>query len=364
MSVFCVSGLLAAKIYALVTNEALLGRSVLVPIGISFLCLQLVAMGIENAKPVNKPMTLVDAGIISFLPSTRICGPIVRWRQIRRGLDKKVERDVGRLLTGLGLIGLGILQKRYLGDELAAFAFAASDQTILEQTVGGLGRVLSVYFDASGFGVIAVGCGRVMGLAIPASFAYPLTKANGLSDFWRRWQTPIMGWFRDYVYGPIRGPKGNSRRAVLALAGSFLASALWHGLHPLWLVWGAVTVGLMYVDDWVAKSTAGLPSVLVVVSRITRRVLLIVYMVTLTSLLLAFDGRKGDSATWYLQRSSTLFALGVLLVAVVALLVRDKLIRDWPTGAFGIFLQVCLAVAGILTLVLDGSLKPFVYQRL
>ena len=93
-------------------------------------------------------------------------------------------------------------------------------------------ELIGLYFDVSGFADIAVGCGVLMGIKLAASFSRPLTRGRSLTDFWRRWQMTVMGWFRDYVYAPLRGDGASPQRAWIALAVSFFASAAWARAPP------------------------------------------------------------------------------------------------------------------------------------
>ena len=189
-------------------------------------------------------------------------------------------------------------------------------------------ELIGLYFDASGFADIAVGCGVMMGIKVAASFSRPLTRGRSLTDFWRRWQMTVMGWFRDYVYAPLRGDGASPQRAWIALAVSFFASAAWHGLHPVWFAWGLLTVGALTLDQRVAPlgGSAVAPGRARAV-RAARRVGMYLYLFVLTTLLLAADRQSFDAVRVIfdgpLVAGRTLGSLALVALVVGALVAAD-----------------------------------------
>jgi hypothetical protein len=225
------------------------------------------------------------------------------------------------------------------------------------------GRLASLFFDASAFGEIAVGLGMVMGLRVPASFNRPLTQSRSLADFWRRWQMPIMGWFRDYVYAPVK-TWGGSRGASLALAASFLVSSAWHGLNPTWFVWGLVTVAALRLDAVAARGIGRLRAARAkTLARGVRRAVIYLYLAALTTLLLQAGGSAfpGPNFSGPVVGPATarvgLVAVG-LGVAVWLFDSRRSLAR--PSGALW---RLVWIGAGLISILAPGGYSPFVYQR-
>jgi alginate O-acetyltransferase complex protein AlgI len=67
-----------------------------------------------------------------------------------------------------------------------------------------------------------------MGFDLSRNFAYPYFSSN-IQEFWRLWHMSLTGWFREYVYQPLRGSQTSTWRWVRDVMLVFLLSGLWHG---------------------------------------------------------------------------------------------------------------------------------------
>jgi D-alanyl-lipoteichoic acid acyltransferase DltB (MBOAT superfamily) len=362
-----VAVLVAFKVRALVVG-GLLGDRLFVPIGLSFLVFQLVAYLVdvrrERIEPAEGPTALVA---FSLLPPIRMSGPVLRYRDFSRSTRLPFEGPTARrVLTGAALIGVGLLKKRVGSDLLLDHLDQGWPLADVDRLVRAAAELIALYFDASGFADIAVGCGVLLGIKVAASFSRPLTRGRSLTDFWRRWQMTVMGWFRDYVYAPLRGDGSSTRRAWFALAVSFFASAAWHGLHPVWFAWGLLTVGALTLDQRVAPYGGSDASpALAGLVRGGRRIAMYLYLFALTTLLLAADRQSFDGVRELFdgpltvgRTASSLALLAVVVGALVAVdawrEARDR-VPTWVNGALG--------AAGVVCLVWPGTVEPFVYQR-
>jgi len=97
-----------------------------------------------------------------------------------------------------------------------------------------IGYSFQLYFDFSGYSLMAIGLGHLLGFKFPQNFNSPY-KAVSASDFWRRWHISLSTWLRDYLYIPLGG---RNNRAV-ALAVTMLLGGLWHGAAWTFMLWGA-----------------------------------------------------------------------------------------------------------------------------
>lgn len=66
-----------------------------------------------------------------------------------------------------------------------------------------------IYGDFSGYSDIALGASRLFGIELLRNFSYPYFSRD-MAEFWRRWHISLSSWFRDYVYIPLGGSKGNN----------------------------------------------------------------------------------------------------------------------------------------------------------
>lgn len=345
-----------------------LGTPLFIPVGLSYLVFQLVAYLVdvrqERVAPAPDPQTLLA---FTLLPPIRMSGPVLRFRDFGRSLARPFPGlSLSRLLAGAALIGVGLVKKRVLADgvldHVTGEGWPLAD---VDRVAKAAIQLCALFFDASGFADIAEGCALLVGIKLNASFSRPLTRGRSLTDFWRRWQMTVMGWFRDYVYAPVRGDGRSSNRAHLALAVSFLASAAWHGLHPVWFLWGLLTVAVLLVDQRLGTlAGAGRPSVSVAV-RSGRRAAMYLYLFTLTTLLLAADRQTLDSARELLSGPLSVPDTPSSLVLAAGMIAALVLTDTWRTHRKEVPrpLNAVLGLAGALCLAWPGTIEPFVYQR-
>ena len=69
------------------------------------------------------------------------------------------------------------------------------------------------------------------------NFAFPYFSRN-IAEFWRSWHISLTTWFRDYLYIPIGGSRGNILFRVRNVVIIFLVSGLWHGANWTFVLWG------------------------------------------------------------------------------------------------------------------------------
>lgn len=123
--------------------------------------------------------------------------------------------------------------------------------------------LLWLYLDFSAYSDIAVGLGRLMGVATPENFNRPWLSRN-LIDFWDRWHISLSQWIRRNMFIPAqlnlmrRFPRKDPVLiAAVAIGLSFFMAGIWHGLSRGWLLWGAMhAVGLVAVrlyTGWMQK---------------------------------------------------------------------------------------------------------------
>ena len=104
---------------------------------------------------------------------------------------------------------------------------------------------LWLYLDFSAYTDIAVGIGRLLGVATPENFRRPYLARNVI-DFWDRWHISLSHFIRRNLFIPIQVAlmrRSDGERPLLAgtiaFLVSFLLCGLWHGIEWRWLAWGA-----------------------------------------------------------------------------------------------------------------------------
>ena len=106
-------------------------------------------------------------------------------------------------------------------------------------------NLIWLYLDFSGYSDVAVGVGRLIGVATPENFRRPFVSRN-LVEVWERWHISLSQFIRRNLFIPLQMTlmRRTDGRAPLACACvafglSFLLCGLWHGLNWGWLAWGA-----------------------------------------------------------------------------------------------------------------------------
>ena len=105
---------------------------------------------------------------------------------------------------------------------------------------------LWVYLDFSAYSDIAVGAGRLLGVATPENFNRPYAARN-LVDFWDRWHISLSQFIRRNLFIPVQmalvrrtGGRAVVWCAAVAFSVSFSSCGLWHGLEARWALWGGL----------------------------------------------------------------------------------------------------------------------------
>lgn len=212
------------------------------PAGISFFTFQAMSYIIdvyrEGARPQKNPLNL--ALYIALFPQL-IAGPIVRYQQVADEIDTRESRlqDVS---DGIKRFVIGLAKKVLIANTVAAgadqiFALPASELTTTLAWFGIACYTLQIYFDFSGYSDMAIGLGRIFGFHFLENFRWPYV-ARSIQDFWRRWHISLSTWFRDYLYIPLGGNQGGTRRTAFNLVVVFFLCGLWHGAAWNFALWG------------------------------------------------------------------------------------------------------------------------------
>ncbi len=175
---------------------------------------------------------------LAFFPKIA-AGPIARWSDMR---GEPAAPNAQDLREGLTRVALGLGKKVLLAGGLGPMADQAfalrPDQ--LDAGTAWLGLVsysLQLYFDFSGYTDMAVGLGLIFGYRLPENFNYPYI-SQSVREFWRRWHMTLSTWFRDYLYIPLGGGRGEAWRVQRNLLIVFVLCGLWHGASWSFVVWG------------------------------------------------------------------------------------------------------------------------------
>jgi alginate O-acetyltransferase complex protein AlgI len=234
--------------------------NIVLPVGISFYTFQTMSYTIDVYRGQMKPTrdAVAFGAYILFFPQL-VAGPIERGKQLlpqffsTRTFNEAAARD------GMRQILWGLFKKIVVADNCAYYA----DQIFGNPAnhYGGallLGVVLfafQIYADFSGYSDIAIGTARLFNIHLMRNFNYPYFSRD-IGEFWRRWHISLSTWFRDYLYIPLGGSKGNKYFVARNVMIIFLVSGLWHGANWTFVAWGAMN-GLLFLPMILSNSHKG-----------------------------------------------------------------------------------------------------------
>ena len=113
-----------------------------------------------------------------------------------------------------------------------------------------------LYLDFSAYSDMAVGIGRLLGIATPENFNRPYLARNAI-DFWNRWHISLSQFIRRNLFIPLQlngartTPGHPLLVASMAFSVAFVLCGLWHGISLNFLLWGAIhALGLVVANLW------------------------------------------------------------------------------------------------------------------
>ena len=223
------------------------------PLGISFYLFQSVGylIDVSRGRPAEKSFVDFSAFVLAFPQLTM--GPILRYDEWRGALK---SRTIARedVFLGFECFAVGLCFKVLLADQLAPL-WASLERIgygYLSTPLAWLGTVsysLQLYFDFSGYSLMAMGLGQMLGLPVPRNFDLPYL-SRSVSEFYRRWHITLGTWFRDYVYIPLGGSRNGKARTVLSLTVVWVFTGLWHGASWNFVLWGVVLLCCILLEKF------------------------------------------------------------------------------------------------------------------
>lgn len=235
--------------------------TLILPVGISFYTFNSLSYTIDlyRGKTRSADSWLHFMAFISFFPHL-VAGPIIRARDILGQLKKVNKVDYLEMYDGVKTCVFGFFQKLVLADNLAVYVNNSFDglgkgDGTLSWWLCMLAFTFQIYFDFNGYSTIARGIAKLCGIHFKLNFNHPY-KANGFSDFWKRWHISLSSFFRDYVYISMGGSRKGKLKAEFNRWVTMLLSGLWHGANWTFVAWGAVHAFLLSMEN-LLKSYAG-----------------------------------------------------------------------------------------------------------
>lgn len=208
-------------------------------------------LNLGTALLATNPILLATGPIALFIKSQR-----------HRRLARRVSYFLPFTVLGLFLhqviatpltATFGLLQKTDLASSLC---FAA----VFE---------LFVYANFCGLSLVVFGIAGILGYRVPLNFRQPFSATN-LIDFWKGWHTSLSAVLKKLFYQPSRQRFGTTT----AIFSVYVASAMWHGVTPNFVIWGLFhAVCFVATLQLLRRKIPVLPTVLMVFAIVVGRLI-------------------------------------------------------------------------------------------
>lgn len=218
--------------------------NIILPVGISFYTFQTLSYTIDVYRKKLTPTKdfFAFAGFVAFFPQL-VAGPIERASNLLPQFYKKRTFNYDLAVSGIKLIFWGLFKKIVIADNCAIYVNDVfqnyQDQSGMTLVVGAICFSFQIYGDFSGYSDIAIGTARLFGFDLMRNFNYPYFSRD-IAEFWRRWHISLSTWFRDYLYIPLGGSRGNQLKQIRNVFIIFLVSGFWHGANWTFVFWGGL----------------------------------------------------------------------------------------------------------------------------
>ena len=241
------------------------GVSVL-PLGISFYTFQTMSYSIDvYRRDVETEHNIIDFGAYVVMFPQLIAGPIVKYRDVSNQLHVYKNRyNLKQIEEGISLFIFGLAKKVLLADTISALwhdiignyngsAMTSMGRVGLENAssalvwLGLIAYAFQLYFDFSGYSMMGIGMGKMLGFDFPDNFNLPYI-ANSITDFWRRWHITLSSWFREYVYIPLGGNRRGIKRQIFNMFVVWALTGIWHGANWNFILWGLYYFILLTIE--------------------------------------------------------------------------------------------------------------------
>jgi D-alanyl-lipoteichoic acid acyltransferase DltB (MBOAT superfamily) len=218
--------------------------NIILPLGISFYTFQALSYSIDVYKRKIKPTRdfIAFSAYVSFFPQL-VAGPIERATNLLPQFYSKRTFDYNKAVDGLKQILWGFFKKIVIADQCGVYANRifnnSTEHSGSTLVLGALFFSFQIYADFSGYSDIAIGTARLFGFNLMRNFAFPYFSRD-IAEFWRRWHISLTSWFRDYLYIPLGGSRGDTWMKIRNTFVIFIVCGFWHGANWTFILWGAL----------------------------------------------------------------------------------------------------------------------------
>lgn len=226
--------------------------NIALPIGISFYTFQTMSYTLDVYMHDEKPQTnIINFGAYVAMFPQLIAGPIVQYKTVAKELTSRKE-NVDDFAIGVRYFIIGLGKKVLLANNVGAIwtmvkGLEDVDMTVLAAWIGIICFALQIYYDFSGYSLMAIGLGKMFGFNFPENFNYPYM-SKSITEFFRRWHISLNTWFREYVYIPLGGNRKGLLKQIRNLLIVWALTGFWHGASYNFIIWG-LYFGLLIIFE-------------------------------------------------------------------------------------------------------------------
>ena len=341
------------------------------PLGISFYTFQTMSYTIDVYRgkvPAEKNIINFSAFVTMF--PQLIAGPIVLYSDINEKLNthegritlESINEGIKLFIFGLGKKVLIANNVGALWTDIETMGFASVSTPLA--WLGIIAYSLQIYFDFSGYSLMAIGLGKMLGFDFPQNFNLPYI-SKSVTEFWRRWHMTLSGWFREYVYIPLGGNRKGLKRQILNMLVVWFLTGFWHGADWNFMLWGLyyfvlLTVEKLFLLDWLKKH----PVPARIYALLTIAVGWAIFYITDLGMLgrfivkmFSFSG--GISAGYYFRNYFVSILVGILCSTPLTIRFYEKHKNNNMVMIPVLTLIFLLSVAYLV----DSTYNPFIYFR-
>ncbi|NLW79175.1 MAG: MBOAT family protein [Ruminococcaceae bacterium] len=246
------------------TNIPMIYNLVL-PLGISFYTFQTMSYTIDlYRRQVDVERNIINFGAYVVMFPQLIAGPIVRYADVSERLHiTKGRVTMDRVDEGIMLFVFGLAKKvivadnvnklwtdiigQYVGGVLEKPGVGLENASTPLVWLGIVAYTIYIYFDFSGYSLMGIGMGKMLGFDFPDNFNLPYI-SRSITEFWRRWHISLSTWFKEYVYIPLGGNRKGLPRQILNIFIVWLLTGFWHGANWNFMFWGLFYCAFLIIE--------------------------------------------------------------------------------------------------------------------
>ena len=217
---------------------------IILPVGISFYTFSAISYIVDCYQKKLEPTTDIAASLLytAFFPAL-LSGPIHKATEQLPQYLKKREFDYDLVNKGFKDYVWGAFMKLCVADRLGMYVDAVygniANHSGTTMIVASVAYTLQIYADFAGYSLMAIGCGKMLGIKLQNNFNLPYFSKT-ITEFWSKWHMSLTGWFKNYLYFPLGGNRVSKGRWIFNIMVVFLLSGLWHGAAYTFIIWGGI----------------------------------------------------------------------------------------------------------------------------